>query len=171
MLASIPLTSSVPIRDIADLVGVPETELCRIVRMTATAGFLREPQPGCVAHTALSAAFVTNLSHLDAAMFLAENVGPAALRMSSATQRYCSTETRNNSAYSIALNTSQTFYSASEQRPKLKRQWPAYLQCVGAAEDGIPELLSQLDWQSLGNSCIVDVSSALHTYHLPCLYG
>lgn len=48
------------------------TDVCRIVRMVATACFLQEPQPGLVAQTTLSAG-------LSAVMFLAENVGPVAL--------------------------------------------------------------------------------------------
>ena len=87
VLACIPLSGSIPFKEVADLAGVPETQLCRIVRMTATAGFLYKPWPGHVAHTALSATFVTNLAFLDATMFLAETAAPTAMHMAMATQR------------------------------------------------------------------------------------
>lgn len=157
VLACIPLSGSVPAKDVADLVGVPETQLCRVVRMTATAGFLNEPQPGHIAHTALSAPFVTKPSFLDAAMFLAETAAPTALQMAVATQRYGNSNRPNESAYNLAFNTSQTFQSACEQRSKLQRQWPAYLRYVGDVDDSVTEVLTRLDWLSLGNACIVEV--------------
>ena len=158
VLACIRLRGSVPAKDVADLAGVPETELCRVVRMMATAGFLHEPEPGHIAHTALSASFVTKLSYLDAAMFLAETAAPTALQMAAATQRYGHSNRPSECAYTLALNTSQTFQSACEERAKLHRQWSAYLQYTGDMTDSVIELFSRLDWHSLGKACIVDVS-------------
>ncbi|KAI0841391.1 hypothetical protein F5Y06DRAFT_285499 [Hypoxylon sp. FL0890] len=159
VLACIPLNDNAPIKDVADLTGVSESQLARIVRMTATAGFLREPRPGFIAHTALSARFVTQYSFLDAAMFLAETGVPAALQTSVAT-RFQGQPGRPSDAmtpYSIAFNTSQAFSLACEQRKKLQRQWPAFFRCASDAEDSITEVLSQLDWLRIGESCIVDV--------------
>lgn len=79
VLACIPLHDKIPAHELADLVGVPERQLSRVVRMTATAGFLCEPQPGYISHSPLSAPFITDLSYLDATMFLAGTVAPAAL--------------------------------------------------------------------------------------------
>lgn len=142
-----------------------EAQLARIVRMTATAGFLSEPQPGYIAHTTLSAPFVSNISYLDAAMLLAETATPAALHMTAATQRYMDgdSDRPGASAYGIAFNTTQTFQSACEQQPKLYRQWLAYLRCTGAEDDGMIELLNKLDWFSLSSACIVNVSGAANT--------
>lgn len=159
VLACIPLSGSVPAKDVADLAGVPEMQLCRVVRMTATAGFLNEPQPGHVAHTILSAPFVTKPSFLDAAMFLAETAAPTALQMAVATQRYGHSNRPNESAYNLAFNTSQTFQSACEQRSKLQRQWPAYLRYAGGVDDSVTEVLTRLDWLSLGNARIVEVGA------------
>lgn len=159
VLACVPLNDSVPAKDVADLTGVPETQLRRIVRMTATAGFLHEPEPGYIAHTALSAPFVTQLCYLDAAMFLAETAAPAALQMAAATKLLHNGQAAGDTtAYALAFNTSQTFQAACEQRPKLQRQWPAFLRCAGDVDDSVPELLGRLDWLSLGSACIVDVS-------------
>lgn len=149
---------------------MPELLLCRIARMTATAGFLSEPQPGHIAHTALSAHFVTKLSYLDAAMFLARTAAPIALQMVTATQRYGQTSNPSESAYAIAFNTSQTFQSACDQQTKLQSQWSAYLRCAGDTEDNVTELLSRLDWHGLGNACIVEVSLvAFQMFFLPSL--
>ncbi|KAF2429263.1 O-methyltransferase family protein [Tothia fuscella] len=156
VLACIPLSGSIPIKEAADLAAVPETQLCRIVRMTATAGFLHEPDPGHIAHTALSAPFVTNLSFLDAAMFLAETAVPTALHMATATQRHGQICSSGKSAYSIAFNTSQPFELACVERARLQRQWAAYRSLAGDMDDCLIELLKRLNWWSLGNACIVD---------------
>lgn len=156
VLACIPLDGSISIEEIADLASVPETLLGRVVRMTATVGFLQEPQPGHITHTRLSAPFVTNLSFLDATMFLADTAAPAALHMAAATQSH-----GQNSAYSVAFPTSQPFLSACMESTKLQRQWMAYCRCVGAVDNGVTELISRLKWRSLGNACIVDVSLML----------
>lgn len=162
MLACIPLSHSVPFKDVADLAGVPEPQLCRVVRMMATASFLQEPQPGHVAHSSLSAPFVTKPSYLDAAMFLSETAAPAALHMAAATRRFGDSPRPNESAYNIAFNTSSPFVSACEQRPKIKRQWPSYLRYgMGDVESDVLDILPQFDWSSLGNASVVKVSHAI----------
>ena len=161
MLACIPLSGSILAKDLADLAGVPETHLWRVVRMTATASFLHESPPEHIAHTALSAPFVTNLSFLDATMFLAETAAPTALHMATATQRHGWLDSRSDSAYSIAFNTPQPFEAACVERARLHRQWSAYRRCAGDMDNSITELLGQLNWLSLGSACIVDVSLLL----------
>ncbi|KAK4141038.1 uncharacterized protein C8A04DRAFT_31357 [Dichotomopilus funicola] len=160
VLACIPLTGCVPMKDVADLAGVPATQLFRTIRFTATAGFLCEPEPGHVAHTPLSAPFVAELSYLDAAMFLAETAAPAALRMAAATRRFGDTASQPaETAYGLAFDAGpRGFQGALEQRTKLQRQWPAFAGHLVAMEDSISELLGKLDWTSLGSSCIVDIS-------------
>lgn len=158
MLACIPLSGSIRAKEVADMTGVPESHLWRVVRMTATAGFLHEFPPGHIAHTTLSAPFVTNLSFLDATMFLAETAAPTALHMAAATQRHARAESPSDSAYSIAFNTPQSFEAACVERTKLHRQWSAYRRCAEDIDDSVTELLGRLNWLSLGSACIVDVS-------------
>ncbi|KUI53801.1 hypothetical protein VP1G_01134 [Cytospora mali] len=154
VLACIPLNGSMSTKDLADLVNVPGSQLRRVVRLMATAGFLQEPQPGSgqVAHTGLSASFVTNFPNLDAVMLLSGTAAPAALQMSEATQRQLS-------GFTLSSNTGLPFTSACEQQPRLKRQWSAYLGCVGDTSQVLVDLLDRLDWASLGNVCIVDVDA------------
>ncbi|GKZ22343.1 hypothetical protein AbraIFM66951_007976 [Aspergillus brasiliensis] len=142
VLACIPLSDSVPFQDVAELAGIPESHLRRVVRMMAATGFLREPEPGHVAHSALSASFVTRPSYLDAAMFLAETAAPAALQMPATSRDPVSTP--------LAMTT------AHAQLPKLQRQWSAYLQYgLGHTDGNILEPLDQFDWLGLGGATVV----------------
>ncbi|KAH8807219.1 O-methyltransferase family protein [Xylogone sp. PMI_703] len=159
VLACIPLSGSVPAKDVADMAGVPETQLCRVVRMTSTVGFLIEPQSGHIAHTMLSASFVTKLNYLDAAIFLAETAAPTALQMTTATQLHGHSDRPTESAYTLTSNSAVTFQLACEQRPKLQRQWAAYRRCAQDTHHTETELLSRLDWHTLGNACIVEVGA------------
>ncbi|KFZ03776.1 hypothetical protein V502_10671 [Pseudogymnoascus sp. VKM F-4520 (FW-2644)] len=161
VLACIPFDESLPIKDLADLVGVPESQLVRIIRLTATCGFLREPILGFVSHSPLSAQFITNQSLLDATVFIAELATPTALQMPQATQRFGASPSASESAYNLALNTVRPFHVAIQERSKLRRQWSAYL-CHAAGlhlEEEISEVLSRLNWSNLGNACIVEVGA------------
>jgi hypothetical protein len=159
VLACIPLDGSVPFKDVADISGVPEAQLCRVARMMATAGFLQEPRPGQVAHSPMSAQFVTHPALLDAAMFMSETVAPAALKMSTATKEFAGSDRPDQSAYNVAFERSITLAGCFEQRPKLQRQFAAYLSYGTGDEDaGVQDVLMRLDWRSLGNATIVDVS-------------
>ncbi|KAK4113296.1 hypothetical protein N656DRAFT_708577 [Canariomyces notabilis] len=161
ILACIPLEESVPMKDLADLAGVPDTQLARVVRLTATRGFLHEPQTNHVAHTHLSAQFMENRSLLDAAVFMAEFAVPAALHMSSATQRFGASADPAQSAFNLALGTSEPFHRVRRERPKVRRQWSAYLSHVAGvhAEGKVADALMRLSWSNLGDACVVEVGA------------
>jgi hypothetical protein len=108
---------------------------------------------------------VNNLSYLDAAMFLAKTAALTALHMTAATQRHENSNIPTESAYSLAFNTSQTFQVAYKQRARLQREWCAYLQYTEDKNDGVTELLKQMDWNGLGSACVVDVSFPSHIIH------
>ncbi|KAF4213588.1 hypothetical protein CNMCM5878_010274 [Aspergillus fumigatiaffinis] len=155
ILACIPLMGSAPIKDIADLTNVPESRLRRIIRLTATAGFLREPERDHVAHTPLSASFFSNPSLLDAAMFLSESAAPAALQMPQTAQvkEKSSPPPSNGTPCDLALPRGTEFHTACKRRPKLNRQWLAYLHHAAGLHtaDDIAAVLTQLDWPKLTN--------------------
>lgn len=142
------------IKDLADLVNVPEAQLRRVVRLMATAEFLKEPQPGSgrVAHTPLSASFVTDCSNLDAVMFLSGTAVRAALEMPEATQSQLSGFASSSPTGRLPFGT------ACEQQPKLRREWAAYCGCMRDSTQAVVDLLDRLDWASLGKARIVDVS-------------
>lgn len=148
-----------PIKDLADLAGVPESQLGRVIRFTATSGFLHEPVTNYVSHTSLSAQFTADQSWLDAAVFAAEVATPTALHMPAATQRFGSSRDPTETAYNLALNTRRPFSAAIQERPRLGRQWSAYLhQAVGLhQEKDMVEMLSQLNWSNLGDALVVEV--------------
>ena len=127
--------------------------------MTASAGFLRETSSARVAHSSLSAPFVTTPSYLDAIMFLCDTAAPAALHMSTATHRFGDSQEPHESAYSVAINTSATFASMYDRQRRLQRQWPAFSRHIKDDPDSdITDLLTCFNWSSLGRATVVQVS-------------
>lgn len=174
VLACVPLHGSVRIQDIADLTGVSERQLYRTLRMMSLVGFLRETSPGEMAHTPLSASFVSKPSHLDAAMFLAETAVPSALHMVANTERHGQSREPRHSAYTMAFSTPQSFQSHCQQRSKLQHQWTAFLRDVTNVVDDWAAVgpLDSIDWSGLGDACVVDVThkSPAHVLALAELY-
>ncbi|GIJ81587.1 hypothetical protein Asppvi_000086 [Aspergillus pseudoviridinutans] len=159
VLACLPLTGSVTIPDLARLSGVPAPQLGRIIRFTATLGFLQETQPGQVGHSPLSSLFVSRPSLRVAMMFLADSAAPAALKMASATSRFGNTVASDtDTAYNLTSDHRHPFFFPCEQRPKLQRRWSAYLQHTGGdASDLARQVLARVDWFNLDNVWVVEV--------------
>lgn len=165
VLAYIPLTESVPMTDIAELSGLPASQLSRMVRMTATAGFMCEPQPGHVAHTALSAAIVQRLTYLDTVLFLGKVSAPACLRMAETTKRGGDSENSHGARANTMNQIQDSPTILSLQNHRLQRSWSTFLQCLGDVDDSIDEVLIRLDWHILGKATIVDVSPTVTHVH------
>lgn len=159
ILAYVPLSERVAYADLADLTGVSAAQIRRIVRTTATAGFLCEPQPDHVAHTPLSIQFVKRPSCLDAIMFMAETVAPSALHMAEAARRAARYQQTGASAFQIATNSSVSLAAACEKDAKLQRRAGAFQRLVAASKAAaVAQLLSTMDWEGLGQATVVEVS-------------
>lgn len=140
-----------------------------MVRMTATAGFLREVQPGFVAHTDLSAAFSTQLSYLDATMFLSNHIAPSALHLTSMSRTNDdapqpeSVHDSHGGAHDLVCTPSYASLGAKD--PRIRRQWSAYRDSIVGNDDSTISLLQQLDWQSLGKGIVVYVRHRPRSAH------
>ncbi|KAK4646100.1 hypothetical protein QC761_207350 [Podospora bellae-mahoneyi] len=125
-----------------------------------TSGFLQEPQQGHVAHSPLSAQFVTEPALLDAVMFLSGTAAPASLKMATATRQYGASDRTDQSAYTVAFDTGVPLASVFELQPRLQRQFGTYLESVTNGDQaGTRDVLMRVDWGSLGNATVVDVGA------------
>lgn len=122
--------------------------------MMATAGFFCEPHNNHIAHTPLSAAFVSDPGLFDAALFLSNTVAPAALHMPQATKQFPNSERPEESAYNMTISPEYR-----ERQTQLEAQWPTYLH-YGTKDEAssIKDVLTRVDWKALGNATVVDVS-------------
>ena len=176
MLACIPKGMSLPLDDLADLTGIPGSQLRRVIRLTSSSGFLQEKPQNHVSHTAISAQFLASQSLCDAAVFIATSVTPSALQMADATRlaiantdkkkkkNSTTTDHYYTTSYNQDIGQPRSFHAAFQERPKLNRQWKAYLGYAAGMqwEDEMVDIFSRLNWSRLGNACIVEASHQLH---------
>ncbi|KAI8934151.1 hypothetical protein NX059_008905 [Plenodomus lindquistii] len=152
IIAYVPLSESISFEELAELADVSTRTLSRVVRMTATAGFLHEPQIGHVAHTPLSSSFTNELVYFDATMFLANRVAPSALNIA-----LFPSSQENGSPNKIALKCVEQFASDRAQEPQLNRQWMAYCDSVGGIKQDVIVLANLLNWHTLGEASVVHI--------------
>ncbi|CBF80173.1 uncharacterized protein ANIA_07819 [Aspergillus nidulans FGSC A4] len=160
VLACIPLDGEVAFEEVADISNVPVDQLQRVVRLMVTAGFLSERPSGHVAHTPLSASFVTEPELLDAALFLAQVAVPAALKMPRST---CQPDPYDRGLSPSLIARSESRATGLEDRPdpaqpKVQRQFAAYL-ARGILDEplAVDEVLRLVDWGAIGPATIVDI--------------
>ncbi|KAL2850263.1 hypothetical protein BJY01DRAFT_245575 [Aspergillus pseudoustus] len=160
VLACIPLDGSVAFEEVAGISNVPVDQLQRAARLMTTAGFLCEPSKGHIAHTPLSASFVTEPDLLDAALFLAQVAVPAALRMPRSLQHFAPYD-RGQPWPALAQTDNRLPLlgeNYDQNQPKFQRQFAAYLAHGILDEAGaVDEVLKLLDWEGLDAATIVDV--------------
>lgn len=168
VLAYIPQDGSALIKDISDLINVSESQLRQIIRMVTPIGFLKEPQPGYVAHSALSASFASKQSYVDAMMFLANTLAPAALGVATAQHDSKYHEHARNSMCNHELATSTTFSSIdTTQSPLLQRRWHAYLRHgMGYFCDIATDILTCLEPLRKEKALIVEVRHSFISYYV-----
>ncbi|KAJ5215000.1 hypothetical protein N7468_010679 [Penicillium chermesinum] len=150
VLIYLPLRGTIAVKNLAELAGVHEKELVRVVRLTATCGFLQETEPGKVSHTLLSNQFISQCRFKDTSIFLAESGIPRALwrsPMERDSTRPCEGE--------------HTLSKACRMGPAMWRQWAAFLQCTEHFDHRVTEFLTRLDWTSVGDCCIVENARVL----------
>lgn len=124
ILACIPLELSTSAKDLADLAGVPVSQLTKGIRLLATRGFLQEQEPGSVVHTPLSAQFITGQSLLDASDFKAEPAVPAPLQMPVAMQLFGAAQGPAEAAMSAVRTFQSALQELSQAAPSVGRLPP-----------------------------------------------
>ncbi|KAL4988007.1 hypothetical protein BDW68DRAFT_187592 [Aspergillus falconensis] len=160
VLACIPLDGEVAFEEVADISNVPVDQLQRVVRLMVTAGFLSEQSSGHVAHTPLSASFVTDPDLLDASLFLAQVAVPAALKMPRSMGQ---PDAYDHGLSPSAIGRSESRAAGLEERfdpaqPKTQRQFEAYL-ARGILDEpvAVDEVLRLVDWAAIGPATVVDI--------------
>jgi 6-hydroxytryprostatin B O-methyltransferase len=135
--------------------------------MAMTSGLLSEPEPGRVAHSAVSALFLTNPNFLLWAEFMTECSAPTAARFADATQKWPGSANKTETAYNIAFDTDLPFFDHLATVPKRTEQFAGYMKSVTSSEGtDLKHLVSGYDWASLGKATVVDVRISLTmTFH------
>uniref|UniRef100_A0A8H7K9W8 O-methyltransferase domain-containing protein n=1 Tax=Bionectria ochroleuca TaxID=29856 RepID=A0A8H7K9W8_BIOOC len=160
ILAYIPSDQRAGYADLTDLTGVPEIQIRRIVRTTATIGLLCEPQPNYVAHTPLSIQFLKRPSLFDALMFATDTIIPTSQSMAEATRQEVEHSEIIKSPFQIATHFSSALPVACKADTRLLRRSCAFqrLDSLSKAK-ALTKLLSPIDWEGLGQATVVEINA------------
>lgn len=134
--------------------------------MAMTSNFLSESAPHSVAHNAVSRLFVTNPGFMDWINFMAQFSMPTAAAFAEATEKWGTTDKKNQTAFNIATRIDKPFFDFFAQSPEASIQFASYMKNVQASTGtSLKHLLTGYDWESLGEALVVDVCSH-HGHHL-----
>ena len=136
--------------------------------MAMTGGFLREPEPEYVAHSAISAAFVTQPAFQDWAQFMTSYSAPTAHHLAEATDRWGDTQASNQTAYNIAFNTELPFFAHVAESKERTEMFAKYMRSLGHSEAlALRHVLDGFNWAGLGEAHIIDVSCSYRSHFVP----
>jgi 6-hydroxytryprostatin B O-methyltransferase len=143
---------------VASAAAVPLTELKSIARMAITRNFLREPSSGRLGHSAISAAFIENVSLSDWAIFVATTSAGVASKIVEATEKFGTTDSKTETSYNIWRNTDKPFFDDLKESKERTAQFAGYMRNVTSGQGTkIEHLVSGYDWASLGSATVIDV--------------
>lgn len=92
---------------------------------------------------------------------------PVAAKLADATKKFGNTSQKNETAYNIAMNTDLPLFDFVKKSPELTKQFAGYMKNVQTSSGtDIKHLLNVFDWESLGDSFVVDVSPSNKTVSL-----
>ncbi|GLA36717.1 hypothetical protein AnigIFM63309_003041 [Aspergillus niger] len=161
----IPLKSSTSYTTLSSQTNLPERTLRLLLRQSFLNGIFYEPEPDRVAHTASSAALVTNAPFYDWFGHSVEEVFPASAKLAEALER-CSQSgigdgRAEDSAFSLAVGGGESVFEFFEKRPDKQRRFRGAMEAVGM--DGGHDLgfvVGGFDWGKVGRGVVVDVGGS-----------
>lgn len=157
-MSHVPIDHYVSYEDVADAAGVPLTHLRSVARMGMTMGFMKEPTPGCIAHSDLSACFARDPSLVDWALFIADGTASSAGKLVEATEMFGGSEAKNQTAYNIAKSSDLPFFEYLSSDKRLAGRFAGYMKNVtNTPATSVEHVVTGFDWGGLGSGTVVDV--------------
>ncbi|KAK0637046.1 S-adenosyl-L-methionine-dependent methyltransferase [Bombardia bombarda] len=158
ILTRIPIPpSSISYHDLAKTTNVPESSLRAVTRMVMTTGFLHEPTPDHVSHSALSAPFIQDPHLMTWMLHMVNHTVPFMNGFIRATEKFGPSQKAAETAFNVAFNTDLAYFPYLKSKPELEREFDAYMQSQSKAHGGakVEHLLDGFDWASLRDRALV----------------
>jgi 6-hydroxytryprostatin B O-methyltransferase len=154
----VPLEGSISYSELAAKAGVSELRLKALARMAMTNHVFAEPTPGFLAHSATSAALVSNPAMSDHRVWMTSVVTPAIASMVTAHERWPDSTAPNETPFNVAFNTDLRMYEYIAKQPELYKLFGRVMD--GSARSpscDLRHLVNGFDWADLGKATVVDV--------------
>lgn len=161
----VPLEGKISYTELASKAGVAELRLKTLARMGMTNHLFAEPESGFIAHSATSAALVTNNRFSDQRVWMTSIIAPVIASMVTAHERWPDSTAPNKAAFNAAFNTDLRMYEYIAKQPDVYKLFGRVMDAIATSpKSDLKHLVSGFDWAGLGKANVVDVSLPL-AYH------
>ncbi|KAL8765648.1 MAG: hypothetical protein Q9209_007328 [Squamulea sp. 1 TL-2023] len=147
--------------DMAAKSGLPEATVRRLLRHAMAFRIFQEPREGIVRHTAASKALADTPLLRQWIGMMSEELWPAAAKAVDALNKWPGSEEPNNTGFNIANNTDATIFDEISKHAVRDQRYADAMTFSSRRPDLEPNrILEGYDWNSLGESTIVDVGGS-----------
>lgn len=165
VLEHLPLDRSpIDYPSLASRAGVPEGHLKSVSRMAAVNGFLEESKssPPGISHTRASALLVQDESFMAWARWMLDYSMPVAYKFADATRTWPKAESKNEVAFSLAMDTTDNFFDYLKKTPDMTALFSGYMRSVTASRPwSLDHAVQSYDWGSLPQGAkVVDIGGS-----------
>lgn len=158
---NVPLDSSITISALSAAVNLPESELIRAIRFSIADGIFREPMPGHIAHSTMSAAMVNEAHLRDLLCFAAlwGNVLTKTPEFLELQAHYGCLEIKKlKTAFNYVFNTNEDIFEYVTHSEGPNTKYHKYMMGrVHTPMWSMDQLRTAWDWNRLESNVLVDV--------------
>ncbi|KAI8721481.1 Methyltransf-2 domain-containing protein [Fusarium sp. LHS14.1] len=128
--------------------------------MGMTNHLFAEPEPGVIAHSATSAALVTNTRFSDQRVWMTSIIAPVIASMVTAHERWPDSTAPNKAAFNAAFNTDPRMYEYIAKQPDVYKLFGRVMDAIATSpKSDLKHLVGGFDWAGPGKANVVDVSN------------
>ncbi|KAK4149314.1 S-adenosyl-L-methionine-dependent methyltransferase [Chaetomidium leptoderma] len=152
----VPLEANISYSELAAEAGVSELRLKSLARMAMTNHVFAEPAPGFIAHSATSAALVTNTKMSDQRVWMTSLIAPTIASMVTAHERWPDSTAPNKTAFNAAFNTDLPMYGYIAKQPELYKLFGRVMDAIASSpKSDLKHLVNGFDWARLGKATVI----------------
>ncbi|KAJ8121801.1 hypothetical protein ONZ43_g1835 [Nemania bipapillata] len=157
----VPVDGEISYGDLATKVGVDEAALCRILRLGIAHRVFREPRPGIISHSAISKQISDDPNMADWVSANVNDMWPSAWKLVDALKRWPQAEEPNETGFSLANNTTESFYAELSKDPERAHRFGGAMSFFTTGEGySLRHLTDGYRWDAIGNGTVVDVGGS-----------
>ncbi|KAI0100071.1 putative O-methyltransferase [Nemania sp. FL0031] len=157
----VPVDGEITYGDLAAKIRVDEAALSRILRMAIANRVFREPRPGVVSHSSVSRQIADDPNMADWVSSNVNEMWPSAERLVDALKKWPSAEEPNQTGFSLANNTTDSFYTELSKNPERARRFAGAMSFFTTGEGySLRHLTEGFDWSAIGSGTVVDVGGS-----------
>ncbi|KAI1198510.1 putative O-methyltransferase [Nemania serpens] len=157
----VPVDGEITFGDLAAKIGVDEAALCRILRLGIAHRVFRELRPGAVSHSAASRQIADDPNMADWVSSSVNDMWPSAERVVDALEKWPLAEEPNQTGFTLANNTTDSFYAELSKDPERARRFGGAMSFFTTGDGySLRHLTGGYAWSQIGAGTVVDVGGS-----------